>query len=62
MPDFERKLQKFLTTQKGKVKIFRAAIDLKRTIHEARKIIPERHALKNIILPLLVDLELTPNQ
>ena len=42
VPKVERELAKFLTTERGKVKILRPATELKNAIQEARRIIPER--------------------
>ncbi|WP_088890015.1 dynamin family protein [Leptolyngbya ohadii] len=45
VPHVERELAKFLTHDRGKVKILRPATELKNAIQEARRIIPERTAM-----------------
>ncbi|MDF5723907.1 MAG: dynamin family protein [Rhizonema sp. PD37] len=45
VPQLERELQKFLTTQRGRLKLLQPAREFKNSIHEARRIIPEREAL-----------------
>jgi GTPase SAR1 family protein len=45
VPHLEAAIAKFLTTQKGRIKILQPAKEFKGTIHQARQIIPERQKL-----------------
>lgn len=45
IPQLEDDLQKFLANEKGRVKILRPANDLKNSVHEARKTIPEQRSM-----------------
>ncbi|MBR8837523.1 MAG: dynamin family protein [Stigonema ocellatum SAG 48.90 = DSM 106950] len=49
----EHELEKFLATEKGRVKILRPAQEVKSAIREARRIIPEREALLRMDLQTL---------
>lgn len=43
--ELEEKLEDFLTTEKGKLKILRPAKEIKNIIYETRRLIPEREAM-----------------
>jgi GTPase SAR1 family protein len=45
VPEFEVALQKFLTNERGRVKILRPAQELKNAINEVRKTIPEQKSM-----------------
>jgi len=45
IPQLEEDLQKFLANEKGRVKILRPANDLKNSVHEVRKTIPEQRSM-----------------
>ena len=45
VPQLEQALAQFLSTERGRVKILRPAIELRNAIQEARRIIPERTAM-----------------
>jgi GTPase SAR1 family protein len=49
----EEKLEDFLTTEKGKLKIIRPAIEIKNIIHETRRILPEREAMLRTDISIL---------
>ncbi|AVH64056.1 GTP-binding protein [Nostoc sp. 'Peltigera membranacea cyanobiont' 213] len=53
VPQLEEEIAKFLTIQKGRIKILQPARELKGTIHQARQIIPERQQLLQIDLKTL---------
>ena len=45
VPLLEKELEKFLTVDRGRVKLLRPATELKTSIQEARRIIPERRSM-----------------
>ena len=53
VPLVERELENFLANDRGQVKLLRPAMELKRAIQEARRVIPEREGLLQIDLKTL---------
>ena len=53
VPQVEQELEKFLATERGQVKLLRPATELKNTIQEARRVIPEREAMLSTDLKTL---------
>lgn len=45
LPQVEEELEKFLATEKGRVKLLRPAVELQNSIYEARRVIPEQEAM-----------------
>lgn len=55
VPDLEKKLEKFLTNDRGRLKIIEPAKELQEAIREAQRVIPEREAMLRIDYKTLED-------